>query len=62
MYVCLCNRLSDTMVSDAVAHGATTPAEVFRRFHMKRGCSGCTVQVASAIDRARIQTKLEAAE
>lgn len=53
MYVCLCNRLSTAMVADAVAKGARTPDEVFRRFHMHRGCSSCTVRLAEAIDNAR---------
>lgn len=62
MFVCLCNRLSVAMVKQAVAKGAHTPADVFRHYRMRRGCSSCTVQVAEAIDRARAEPSLEAAE
>lgn len=50
------------MVSEAVANGARTPADVFRRFRMRRGCSSCTVHVAEAIDRAHSEGSLQAAE
>lgn len=52
VYVCICNRLSEAMIGEAVAHGARTPADVLRRFRLRRGCSSCTVEVAEAIDRA----------
>ncbi|GAA0557650.1 (2Fe-2S)-binding protein [Rhizomicrobium electricum] len=52
MVVCICNRLSELMISQAVANGARTPDDVFRRYHKRRGCSSCTVRLAEAIDRA----------
>lgn len=57
MYVCICNRLSEAMISEAVAKGARTPTDVLRRFRMRRGCSSCTVQIAEAIDRALASPK-----
>lgn len=66
MVVCICNRLTDTMIAAAVADGAQNQADVFRRFHLRRGCSSCSVKIAQAIERARAsQTKpkvLRAAE
>ena len=62
MVVCICNRLTDTMIRAAVAGGARTPTDVFRHFRMRRGCSSCTVRVAEAIDRARYQVDRQAAE
>ena len=62
MYICLCNRLSESMIADAVARGARTPDEVFRRLRVRRGCSSCTVHIAEAIDRARNAPSTDAAE
>jgi bacterioferritin-associated ferredoxin len=62
MVVCICNRLTDTMIAAAVAKGARTPTDVLRHFRMRRGCSNCTVRVAEAIDRARYQADRQAAE
>jgi bacterioferritin-associated ferredoxin len=59
MYVCICNRLSDSMIGEAVDHGARTPTDVFRHFRMRRGCSSCTVHVAEAIERAQDRTHSE---
>lgn len=62
MYVCLCNRLSDSMVGEAVDHGARTPADVLRHFKKRRGCSNCTVHMAEAIERAQDRAAPQAAE
>jgi bacterioferritin-associated ferredoxin len=62
MYVCLCNRLTDDMIKQAVAKGARTPPDVLRHFRMRRGCSICTVQVAESIDRALAAPSRQAAE
>lgn len=53
MVVCICNRLTDTMIAAAVADGALNQADVFRRFRLRRGCSSCSVKIAQAIERAR---------
>ena len=50
------------MIADAVARGARTPDEVFRRLRVRRGCSSCTVHIAEAIDRARNAPSTDAAE
>ncbi len=62
MYICLCNRLSQAMINQAVTKGARTPTDVFRHYRMRRGCSSCSVQVAEAIDRAMEKPSVEAAE
>jgi bacterioferritin-associated ferredoxin len=62
MVVCICNRLTDTMIAAAVADGARNQADVFRRFRLKRGCSSCSVRIAQAIERALKGPGLEAAE
>lgn len=62
MVVCICNRLTDTMIAAAVADGARNQADVFRRYHLRRGCSSCSVRIAEAIERAITNTHLDAAE
>lgn len=56
MVVCICNRLTDTMIAAAVADGARTQADIFRRYRLKRGCSACSVQIAEAIERAQAES------
>lgn len=50
------------MIAAAVAEGARTPNDVFRRFRMRRGCSSCTVHVAEAIEQAQKKPPIDAAE
>jgi bacterioferritin-associated ferredoxin len=62
MVVCICNRLTDTMIAVAVADGARNQADVFRRFKLRRGCSACSVKIAEAIEKAQKQAGIRAAE
>ena len=50
------------MITEAVGRGARTPADVFRHFRMRRGCSNCTVRLAEAIERAQNRATPQAAE
>lgn len=59
-YVCLCNRLTEAMIDDAVAKGARTQTEVLKRLRLKHGCSICTVEVGKAIDTALAGHRLAA--
>ncbi len=62
MVVCICNRLTDTMIAAAVADGARNQADVFRRYRLRRGCSSCSVHIAEAIEHAQQGLSREAAE
>jgi bacterioferritin-associated ferredoxin len=41
MYVCICNALNEKQVKNALEHGATTPASVFRHFERQVQCGKC---------------------
>ena len=62
MVVCICNRLTDAMIAAAVANGARNQADIFRRYHLRRGCSSCSVRIAEAIDRAQHGAPIQPAE
>jgi len=59
-YICICNRLSEERIAEAVAKGARTPSEVLRLLRLRRGCSGCSVEVGDVIDRALAAHRLAA--
>jgi len=41
MYVCICHALTDHDVRSAEVEGASSDAEVFRHFGVKRQCGRC---------------------
>jgi bacterioferritin-associated ferredoxin len=51
--VCLCNALTDTQLSEAVAQGASRPREVYAACDCKAQCGTCTRMILSMIREAR---------
>lgn len=51
MIVCVCNRLSDSKVREAVQAGAKRPADVFRILGVPRSCGSCTDAIETIIEQ-----------
>jgi bacterioferritin-associated ferredoxin len=51
--VCLCNALTDTQLSDAVAQGARRPRDVYAACDCKAQCGTCTRTILSLIRDAQ---------
>ena len=52
MLVCICNLLTRTRVEAAIAAGATTPADVYRRCGVRRNCANCQDKIKAIIHHA----------
>ncbi len=52
MLVCICNRLSEARIGQAIAEGARTPAEVFRRCGVRRACPNCSNVISGLLVRS----------
>ncbi|MBN9508543.1 MAG: (2Fe-2S)-binding protein [Alphaproteobacteria bacterium] len=52
MYVCLCNRLTDRAIRDAVAAGAGRVAEVYRACGCAAQCGACCRTVRQLVEEA----------
>ncbi len=46
MYVCSCNRLTDTQVADAICAGAGSPDEVYEACGCRKQCGRCAGTMA----------------
>lgn len=52
MLICICNSLTETKVLAAIAAGAQTPADVFKRCGVRRNCANCQDKIKTMIHRA----------
>jgi bacterioferritin-associated ferredoxin len=52
MYVCSCNRLTDTQVNDAICAGAGCPEEIYAACGRRKQCGRCAVTMARLLDAA----------
>jgi bacterioferritin-associated ferredoxin len=52
MYVCSCNRLTDTQVAEAIGSGAGSPDEVYGACGCRRQCGRCASTMARYLDAA----------
>jgi len=52
MLVCICNRLSEARIGQAIGEGAHTPAEVFQRCGARRACPNCSNSIRGLLARA----------
>jgi bacterioferritin-associated ferredoxin len=52
MLVCVCNRLSDSRIGKAIAEGARTPLEVFKRCEARRSCPNCSNTIKGMLSRS----------
>lgn len=51
MIVCICNRITDAQVREAIGKGARTRAEVFKILRQQRSCGQCSEQIDSILDQ-----------
>jgi bacterioferritin-associated ferredoxin len=56
MYVCSCNRLTDTQVEDAICAGAASPGDVYAACGCSPQCGRCATTMARLIDAAACAT------
>ena len=52
MLVCLCNRLSEAQIGQAIAEGARTPPEVFEHCDARRACPNCSNSIRGLLARS----------
>lgn len=52
MLVCICNRLSEAQIGQAIAEGARTPPEVFQRCEARRACPNCSNSIRGLLARS----------
>ncbi len=52
MYVCSCNRLTDTHVTEAICAGASSPEEVYAACGRQKQCGRCASTMTRFLDAA----------
>ena len=61
MIVCVCNRLNDTKVRDAIACGASCPETVYAHCGVKKVCGTCQDKIVALVrDEAATEEKVAA--
>jgi bacterioferritin-associated ferredoxin len=53
LYVCNCNGIREREVRQAIAAGATRPAEIFRARQCQAQCAKCVCEMRQMIDESR---------
>ncbi|MEM7405580.1 MAG: (2Fe-2S)-binding protein [Pseudomonadota bacterium] len=53
MYICNCNGLNKRAIARALAEGASTPADVYRRLCCAPQCARCVPEVVELFRAAR---------
>lgn len=53
LYVCNCNGIRERDVRQAIAAGASRPAEIFRSQQCQPQCAKCVCQMREMIDESR---------
>lgn len=53
MIVCLCNRLNDAAVRQAIDSGAARPEDVHTRCGVEVGCGGCLKHIDAMLGEER---------
>ena len=61
MIVCMCCRLSDRQINQAIDRGASSVAQVFRAHDCRPNCGHCVCHIQSAIAAAQITSAAEPA-
>jgi bacterioferritin-associated ferredoxin len=63
MIVCVCNRLNDTKVREAIARGATCPDSVYAHHGCKKVCGTCQDKIVALVrDEAMADERAEERE
>ena len=58
MIVCVCNRLNDARIWNAIDSGAQTPEAVYSGCGVKRNCGRCQETIAEMLDAERAAQEL----
>ena len=57
MIVCMCNRVNDGKIRAAIAAGAKTPPEVFKKLGVRRSCGQCSDEIENLLATAKAEKK-----
>jgi len=58
MIVCVCNRLPETRIRAAIAHGAQTPDQVYAGCGVERNCGQCQETIEDMLLEAEAENSL----
>jgi bacterioferritin-associated ferredoxin len=61
MIVCVCNRLNEANIWDAIDAGAKTPDSVYSGCGVKRNCGRCQETIAGMLDADKAAKALDKA-
>ncbi len=61
MIVCVCNRLNEARIWNAIDSGAKTPDAVYSGCGVKRNCGRCQETIAGMLDAGRNAKALDKA-
>ena len=50
MYVCICNKLNDKAVSNAIDCGARSADDIYTAFNVQQKCGQCVTMMDDMID------------
>ena len=53
MIICVCNRLNDAKVRDAIARGAATPDQVYAHHGVRKVCGTCQARIVALVQDER---------
>ena len=61
MIVCVCNRLNESKVREAIACGATCPDRVYAHHGVKKVCGTCQIKIAALVRDETESREMQAA-
>jgi bacterioferritin-associated ferredoxin len=61
MIVCVCNRLNEARIWDAIDNGAQSPEAVYAGCGVKRNCGRCQETIAGMLDADKAAKGLDKA-
>jgi len=61
MIICVCNRLNDSKVREAIASGATCPERVYAYHGVKKVCGTCQEKIVELVRNETESPDMEAA-
>ena len=60
MIVCVCNRLNETRVRDAISSGACCSEDVYARCGVRKNCGRCQETIEGMLEQSREALSLAA--
>ena len=61
MIVCVCNRLNEAKIREAIARGAATPDQVYAHNGVKKVCGTCQETIEALVADEAESAEMEAA-